>query len=237
MLFFFEQVLQMQIIEKFQYPDVSRITNPNGYRHYICPVSGKHLPSVTTILGATADKTFLNEWRARVGDEAADQIKKEALGLGTLMHTHLENYVRGQPRPGGNNLVRVQAERMADVIIQRGLVKVDEIWGSEVVLYYPELFAGTTDLVGVYEGYEAIMDYKTAKKIRTREQIEDYLLQTCAYMQAHNEVYGTDIRNGVIFMVDRDCNYAEFLVEASDVEACTMRWIDRLEHFLFKGTH
>ena len=237
MLFFFKQVLHMQIIEKFQYPDVSRVTNPNGYRHYVCPVSGKNLPSVTTILSATADKTFLKEWRERVGDDEAERIKKEALGLGTLMHTHLENHLRGLPRPGGNNLVRVQAERMADVIIQRGLVNVTEVWGSEVVLYYPELFAGTTDLVGVHLGEEAIMDFKTAKKIRTREQIEDYLLQTCAYMQAHNEVHGTDIRKGVIFMVDREYNYAEFLVEPSDVEACTLRWIDRLEHFLFKGTH
>jgi genome maintenance exonuclease 1 len=223
----------MHINEKYQYSDVIRVTEPNGYRHYICPVTGKHLPSVTTILSQTADKSFLNEWRQRVGNEKAEQIKKEALGLGTLMHTHLENHILGKPRPGGNNLVRVMAERMADTIIARGLVNVDEVYGSEVVLYYPELFAGTSDLVGVYQGKEAIMDFKTARKMRTDEQIEDYKLQTCAYMQAHNEIHGTDIRTGVIFMVDRDYNYQEFLVEESEVDHYTMRWLDRLQQFLF----
>lgn len=223
----------MFINPKYQYSEVVRVTEPNGYRHYTCPVSGKQLPSVTSVLGATADKTFLKEWRERVGEEEAERIKKEALGLGTLMHTHLENYIHGVPRPGGNNLVRVMAERMADTIIARGLVDVDEVFGSEVILYYPELFAGTTDLVGVYHGKPAIMDFKTARKMRTREQIEDYFLQTCAYMQAHNEVHGTDIRTGVIFMVDRDYNYQEFIVEESDVETYTMSWIDRLERYLF----
>jgi hypothetical protein len=223
----------MLISAKYVYSDVVRVTQPDGNRHYVCPVSGKSVPSVTTILSNTADKTFLDEWRLRVGEAAAEQIKKEALGLGTLMHTHLENHILGKPRPGGNNLVRVMAERMADTIIARGLINVEEVFGSEVVTYYPELFAGTTDLVGIYQGKHAIMDFKTARKLRKREQIEDYFLQMCAYIQAHNEIHNTDIRTGVIFMVDREYNYREFIVEESEVQHYTLRWIDRLEQYLY----
>jgi len=223
----------MNFVERYKYHLLEKVTYASGARHYICPNTGNKLPSVTTILSATApDKKELLEWRQRVGDKKADETKKEAIGLGTLMHNHLEKYILGEQRPGGNNYIRVMAERMADQIIHRGLVNVEEVWGSEVILYSPELFAGTTDLVGIYKGKPAIMDFKTAKKLRTREMIDDYFHQLGAYGIAHDEMHGTAIQTGVIFMVSRDCDYEEFVVEGGEFDDYKGRFLARFEQFL-----
>lgn len=221
----------MNLISQYQYNALERHTEPSGDRHYVCP-NGDKLFSVTTILSATGNKKQIDEWRQRVGERKAEQEKQAALGLGTLMHTHLERYVLGEPRPGGNNYVRLLAERMADQIIHRGLIHVDEVWGSEVMLYTPRLFAGTTDLVGRYKGEPAIIDFKTAKKLRSREMIEDYFLQLGAYGMAHDELYETRIQTGVIFMVSRDCQFQEFVIERDDFKDYQLRFINRLKQFL-----
>src|ERR1044071_754522 len=203
----------MNLVSIYQYRPLERITEATGVRYYLCPDTGKKLFSVTTILSETGEKQQLIEWKQRVGPKKAEQEKQEAVGIGSLMHTHLERHILGEPRPSGNNYVRLLAQRMADQIIHRGLVHVDEVWGSEVMLYTPKLYAGTTDLVGRYKGEPAIIDFKTAKKLRSREMIEDYFLQLGAYGVAHDELYGTQIQTGVIFMVSRDCQFQEFVIE------------------------
>jgi hypothetical protein len=222
----------MLINRKFEYLQLDRITQPNGTRHYRCPQTNLLLPSVTTILGATSDETALLEWRARVGDQKADEIRDEACDLGSLMHLHIENYVSGIPRPRGNNYIRVQAERMADQIINRGLPNIDEIWGQEVMLYYPGLYAGTTDLAGIYKGEEAIMDHKSARKMKKRSDIVNYLHQIPAYAIAHDELYGTNIKTGVIFMVDREFNYQEFVIDLTELESRKGEWLDRVTKYM-----
>lgn len=222
----------MKINRKFEYVQLERITRDDGVRHYRCPVTNLLLPSVTTILSGTEDKKGLLEWRARVGDQKADEIRDEACALGGLMHLHIENYVSGIARPRGNNFIRVQAERMADQIINRGLPNVDEIWGQEVMLYYPGLYAGTTDLVGIYKGEEAIMDHKTARKMKKRSDILNYLHQIPAYAIAHDELYGTKIKTGVIFMVDREFNYQEFVIDITELETRKGEWLDRVTAYM-----
>ena len=217
------------IVERFQYTPIERQTHPSGYRVYVTP-TGVH-PSVTTILDRTSDKSGLDAWRARVGEEKAAQISKEATDLGSLMHNELENHIHGLPRRQGNNLVVVQARKMADVIIQCGLPKVDEYWGVEVPLYMPDLYAGTTDILGVHEGRPAIMDFKTAKKIKKESQIENYFLQLTAYALAHNEVHGTDIRKGVILMASREFDFKEFVIEGLTFDRYASEWARRVEMF------
>lgn len=214
------------LIEKFQYQDLQRITLPEG-RYYVSP-EGEHLQSVTTILDKTSDNTFLIEWKKRIGEVEAEKQTKFATGLGSLMHEHLENYVQGLERPTGSSIVWKQAEKMANQIIARGLPHITEIWGMEKILYYPGLYAGTTDLVGCWKGVPSIIDYKTSKKMKTEEQIENYKLQACAYAMAHNELYGTDIKQGVILMVSRDFEYQEFIV---DTEEYMNKWLARLDIF------
>ena len=184
-----------------------------------------------TILDATSDKTHLIAWRQRVGEEKAKQITKEAAGVGTSMHGFLENYTKGEELPNKTNLVHVQGRKMAEVVIQDGLSKVDEVWGSEVHLYYPDLYAGTTDLVGVHNGVPAIMDFKQTNKPKKEEWVDNYKLQGAAYALAHNHVYKTDIRKIVIMMCSRDLQYQEFVVEGEAFDEWSKGWSDRLMQY------
>jgi hypothetical protein len=225
----------MKRVDHFDYVQLERITRPDGVRHYRCPVTNLLVPSVTTILGATSNnQDALLEWRKRVGDTKADKIRDQACALGSLMHLHIENHVMGIPRPRGTNQIRVQAERMADQIIGRGLPNVDEVWGQEVSLFYPGLYAGTSDLVGLYNGRPAIMDHKTSKKMKKRKDILDYFHQLSAYAVAHDEVYGTNIEIGVIFMVDRAFNFEQFVVEIDELEAGKADYLERVENYFAK---
>ena len=213
----------------YDYQPLSRV-NSNGSRHYVDP-NNKKLPSVTTVLDSTKDKTFLEEWKKRVGEAQAKQISTEAAGLGTLVHTHLEKYILNEDRPTGTNLVHQMARSMSDVIIEKGLCHVNEIWGNEVSLYYPDLYAGTTDLVGLYQGEPAIIDFKNTTKPKKEEWIEDYYLQTVAYALAHNAVYGTNIKRGVILMVARDNTFQLFDLKDAKFEQMSEKWAERLQQY------
>ena len=214
----------------YAYDKLDRVTHKNGKRYYVSP-TGDKLSSVTTILGATKNDDGLKKWRAWVGDKKADQIVNEACNLGSLMHEHLENYVAGEPRPGGTNLIRKMAADMADVVIDQGLSNIDEIWGIEEILYYPKLYAGTTDLVGVHNGSAAIMDHKTSNKMKTKAQVQDYYCQGVAYANAHNHLFGTDIKKVVLFMVDRQKVFKEWILEGDEFDAVNVKWQARLDTF------
>lgn len=216
----------------FDYPELSRVTNADGTRFYTCPKTHNPLPSVTTILSATADKTGLLLWEEAVGKKKADRVREEAAVLGTLMHTHVENHIKGVERPRGNMPIRMLASRMADQIIQKGISAVNEVWGLEVAMYYPGLYAGTTDLVGIHDNAEAIMDHKTTKKMKSEDMIQDYFAQMGAYCLAHDEVYGTRLKKGVVFMVDRELNYKQFVIEGAQFERHKENFLRRLETYL-----
>ena len=219
------------LTEKFNYPELERVTREDGDRYYVSP-EGDKLKSVTTILGATSYKPGLDQWRARVGEKEASRIVSEACGLGTLMHTHLENYMMGLDRPGGNNLVRKLAENMADQIINRGLPNVTEVWGLEKTLYMKGAYAGTADLIMVEDGIPSIGDYKTCRKMKKRDMIDDYFQQLCAYSVSHNDMFDTNIRRGVIYMVDRELKFERYVLEGNEFDTQLDNWFRRLEIFL-----
>jgi len=221
------------IIEKFTYEPLYRETI-DGARKYATP-DGEKLPSVTTILDFTKSqesKQALQNWRNRVGHEKAKEITTEAAGRGTRMHKFIEDYVRtGVINEPGSNPYSKQSHQMAQSIINKGLINCTEFWGTEVPLYFPKVYAGTTDLVGVHSGSEAIMDHKQTNKPKKREWIEDYFIQLAAYANAHNEVHGTNIRKGVIFMCSADNQYQEFILEGSEFDIYTDRWFKRVEQY------
>jgi hypothetical protein len=222
-------------VERFQYKSCKQINDPiTRKRVYLTP-DGESLPSVTTILGATKDMTALNEWKKRVGEEKANQITREASGVGTAMHANLERFIAGLQRQPGNNPVHVQANAMADVIISNGLSKVNEVWAMEQSLYFPGLYSGTTDLVGVYDGEPAVMDHKQTNKPKKEEWIEDYKLQLMAYILAHNEVYGTDIKRGVVFMCSRDLQYQQFELKPAEFNKYQDLWLNKVEEYYTTG--
>jgi genome maintenance exonuclease 1 len=218
-------------VEKHQYQSCKQINDPvTRKRVYLTP-DGLKTPSVTTILSATKDMTHLNEWKKRIGAEKAQQIVTEASGVGTAMHGNLERFIAGIARQPGNNPVHVQANKMADVIIANGLSKVNEVWAMEQSLYFPGLYSGTTDLVGVYDEQPAVMDYKQTNKPKKAEWVEDYYLQLMAYILAHNEVYKSDIRTGVIFMCSRDLQYQQFTLEPKDFNKYQDLWLAKVEEY------
>jgi genome maintenance exonuclease 1 len=223
----------MYLPNKFTYVAINRETI-DGQRRYATP-DGEKLPSVTTILDATKPeekKKALQEWRNRVGHQKAQQITTEAAGRGTRMHKWLENYIRnGETGEPGSNPYSIQSHLMANSIITNGLSKCTEFWGTEVPLYFPKIYAGTTDLVGIHGSAEAIMDHKQTNKPKKREWIEDYFIQLAAYAAAHNEVYGTNIRKGVIFMCSADNQYQEFIIEGEEFDRWTDKWFKRLEEY------
>lgn len=217
----------------YEYRKLDRQDGGSQGRVYV-DAAGNKIPSVTTILGKTKDMTHLIAWKKRIGEDKAKQITEESAGLGTTMHAHLEAYILGEERPGGNNYGRLMAKRMADTIISEGLIDVDEAWGVEAHLHYENLWAGTTDLVGMFQGKPAIMDFKTTIKPKKREWVEDYRLQLAAYAMAHNLAYGTDIQTTVVFMVSRDCEFQRFVWSGPEFEESTLLWSKRVADYYEK---
>jgi hypothetical protein len=218
---------------KFTYKPLSRC-EVNGKRLYQTP-DGHRIPSVTTILDKTKpeeSRIALANWRKAVGEKKAQQITVEAANRGTRMHKFLEDHIKGIPlNEEISNPFAQQSQKMAKIVISEGLKNVNEVWGSEVPLYFPQLYAGTTDCVGVHQGQDAILDFKQTNKTKKREYIDDYFLQLTLYMMAHNEIYGTDIRKGVIMMCTKDYQYQEFILEPKDFDYWKDRAWDRVYEY------
>ena len=219
----------MKRINKFNYLKSMR-SLIDGKRHY--DIGEEKLPSVTTILSATQSeekKKSLADWKARMGPQYADRVRDIAAMRGTAMHRYLEAYIDGS---GHKDLTSIgkEAEIMAKKIIESGLGDLEEVWGQEVTLYYPGLYAGATDIVGIYEGEPAIIDFKQTNKPKRREWITDYFAQLGAYCMAHNYVYHTKIQKGVILMCSKDLLFQRFEIagkEFVDYQHDFLRKIDQ----------
>ena len=229
---------------KFEYKLIPRVTI-DGKRFYETP-DGNKLPSVTTILDKTKSQEkiqALNNWRRRVGVEKAQEITTEAANRGTRMHTYLEQYVKdGMIKERGSNPFSWPSHAMAQMVIDQGLKNVNEFWGIEVPLYFPGIYAGTTDGAGLHLNQESILDYKQTNRPKKREWIDDYFVQLCAYAEAHNEVYGTKIRKGVILMcvkpeidhnnsIIKPPEYQEFVLEGAEYDKYRDQWWRKVEQY------
>ena len=234
-------------IQKFNYHSLTR-ENVNGSRQYNTPDKSR-VPSVTTILSATEPpekKQALNEWRKRVGTEKAQSITTAAANRGTRMHSYLEKYVKeGNIGKCGSNPFAKQSYVMAEKIVENGLSQCQEFWGTEVSLFFPKIYAGTTDCVGVHDGKECIIDFKQTNKEKRREWIDDYFLQLLFYGTAHNELYNTNIKRGVIMMcikpemtdlgiITTEPKYQEFVIENDEWEHYEQKMWKRIEEYYIK---
>ena len=202
-----------------------------GDRHY--DVNDEKLPSVTTILQATQDAEkaeSLKRWTQKVGEVEAERVKNTAAKRGTAMHSYLETYLQGGKVLDLRDIGR-EASSMAETIIAKGFNDLEEIWGSEVTLFYPNLYAGATDLCGIYQGRESIIDFKQSNKPKKAEWIKDYKLQMIAYAMAHNCVYGTDIDQGVILMCTPDNFFQKFTVNGSEFRELKWEWLRRVDNY------
>ena len=216
---------------KFIYPKSSKSIE-NGLRKYL--FGEEKLPSVTSILQATKteeDKASLELWKERVGHKEANKIKNEASSRGTSMHSYIEDFLRGRI----NNSFfesNKQYKSMAKEIIDKDIKgKLGEIYGMETTLYYPEKYAGTADLVGIYQGQETIIDFKQANKPKKTDYIQDYFLQLGAYTLAHNVFYKTSITSGVILLCTVDNLFQDFKIDGAELIMYQNLFLGRLKKF------
>ncbi len=214
----------------YQYPKSIR-SLVKDERHY--EIGSSKLPSVTTILSATASdekRESLNRWKAKVGEVEAERVKNTAATRGTAMHSYLEYHLNGQGLLDLSDEGGV-ARSMAQTIIDKGLVDLHEIWGNEVVLHYPDLYAGQTDLVGIYQGRDSIVDFKQTNKPKRDEWIEDYYLQGAAYATAHDCIYNTNIEQTVILLCTPDNFFQRFIINGQRFKHYKSEWLRRLDAY------
>ena len=219
------------MINKFEYPKLERVDTDIG-RHYL-DSDNKPVPSVTTVLSGTSkSKDGLIKWRNRVGDEEADRIIKQSTDIGTAVHEAIEKFLNKEDWDDfDNSSDQILAKSISNKFIKDALNGITEIWGLEVGLILDNLYAGTADCVGLYKDIPTLIDFKTAKKIKKRDWIEDYFLQGCAYANAHNVMFGTDIQQIVILMVDRNLIFQEYIVRPTEFSYLTRKWKNRLIEF------
>ena len=217
--------------KKFEYPKSSR-TKVNGMRQYL--VEDNKLPSVTTIISATKsdeEKASLENWKQRVGYVEAKKIKSEASIRGTSMHSYIEDFLRGRINEtffDSNEIYK----NMAKEIIEKGIRgRLEEIYGVEATLYYPGKYAGTADLIGVFEGQISVIDLKQANKPKKTDYIQDYFLQLGAYTLAHDVVHGTKMQKGIILLCTKDLLFQEFKIEKNELEMYQNLFLGRLKKF------
>ena len=216
--------------KQYKYPKSTR-SLIEGSRHY--DVSNEVLPSVTAIIARTQSeekKQSLEQWRKRVGEQEAENIKNTAAARGTLMHSFLEYYVRGDKLLDLSDEGKV-ASGMGQVIIDQGLKDMEEVWGSEVTLFYPGLYAGSTDLCGIYSGRESIVDFKQTNKPKRREWIEDYFVQLGAYAMAHDVVYKTCIDQGVVLMCSKDGYFQKFTSNGKEFTRHKHKFLEKVDQY------
>ena len=185
---------------------------------------------MTTILAKTKDETFIRRWRQKVGYDEADRIANHSSRRGSAMHKFIEKHIK---ESGYADLTPIgqEAKPMAEKIIEIGLAPVNHYYGSEITLYYPGLYAGATDLICNYDGLDTIIDFKQANLPKQREWIEDYFLQIAAYAMAHDYVYGSKIRQGIIMVCTPDCYYQEFRFQDADLRKEKHKFLKRLNYY------
>ena len=215
----------MQLIKKYNYADLKR--EDGDVRLYLTP-DGESLPSVTSVLNKTKDKSFLKKWREKVGEKKAEQIIRDSSRIGTALHLYIEHIANGKKYKDLTK-IGVQAEKMAKKIIKESFKDITDVWGSEVHLYYPKKYAGTTDMVCIYKGKPAIIDFKQTNKPKKREWVQDYLMQLAAYAQAHNELFGTNIEHGVILMCSRGLTFQRFELEGANFHRAGDAFMKKLD--------
>ena len=186
---------------EYQY-NIEAETLPSG-RTYFTP-DGK-FPSITTILGKTANQTWLQAWKDRVGEEEANRISKKATDRGTLVHEYAEKFFNKEDIYGDLANESRDVIQMTKDLIRCVEKDVTDIWGQELVLWSKDLkFAGSTDMVGKWKGIPAIIDFKTSRKKKYIKHIKDYFIQCTAYAYAHNELYDTEIKKIIIAITVED---------------------------------
>lgn len=173
-----------------------RVDSESG-RVYQTP-SGKAYPSVTSVLGLLGKAEIL-AWRARVGEEEANRVSARAARRGTAIHSLCEDYLLNKEvNAGPFDLETFKS-------IQPLLNRINNIHCLETQLYSNYLqVAGTVDCIAEFDGKMSIIDFKTSKRVKTRDDIHGYFMQTAAYAVMFEERTGIPVGKLVVLMAVDD---------------------------------
>ena len=213
--------------DRYNYVRVPR-SDDEGKRTY--DVQGARLPSVTTILSRTKDQGFIRRWKAKVGEKQAEVIKNIASKRGTSMHKFIEAFILGRGYEDLTSLGQ-QAKTMANKVIEKGLTPIEEYYGSEVTVYYPGLYAGSTDLVCRHNDMDTIVDFKQANQPKRKEWIDDYYMQIAAYAMAHDYIHHSHIEQGIIMVCTPDLYLQEFKFSGVELRSWKHEFLKRLNEY------
>jgi len=175
---------------------LKRVDSPAG-RVYQTP-EGKSYPSVTAVTGLHGKQAIL-EWRKRVGEEEANRISARAANRGTRIHTLCEDYL-------SNKTPEVSMfDLEAYTSIRKELDNIDNIHCLETKLYSDYLqVAGTVDCIAEYKGKMSVIDFKTSKRVKSREDIHNYFMQTAAYAVMFEERTKIPVSKLIVLMAVDD---------------------------------
>ena len=178
----------------------------------------ERLLSPSRILDRTSDKSFLEKWRRKIGDEEADRIVQHSIAVGKSMHKYLEGKIKNEKGALllANDPNIAMATKFAKLIIKQGLKdKLQEVWGVEARVHFGDYYRGIADLIGVYEDEPCIVDFKQKRKsqLESYDSIKNYFTQMAAYGMAHNRMCKTKIRKGVVLIATHGNKFQKFVVE------------------------
>ena len=199
-------------------PKLTRETTESG-RKYFTP-EGNAYPSITTVLGILGKEAII-AWRQRVGEEEANKVSRQASNRGTAVHKLAEDYVDNKPDWKGKHMpANIATFNSIKTVLDE---KLDNVWMQEVFLYSDRLkCAGQVDCIGEWEGVLSIVDFKTSRRVKKKEDITNYFIQMCFYAAAFLERTGIAIKQAVVVMAVDDNEPLIFKVNT----------FDYLEHFV-----
>ena len=212
--------------KKFNFIDLDKSKLPvtkgkkiDGFRFY--DIDGKAYPSITTVLGIQK-KAQLQEWRDKIGENVANWEMGRAARRGKATHTLIEQYLKGLT-PSERGVLPLGLFRLIKPYVDQ----IDNIHCLETIMYSKELtIAGQVDCIAEYNGKLSVIDFKTANKERQESWIENYFMQTTAYAQMYEEIFGKKIEQIVVLLASEDGSTQSFIKETKDYMTPLMKSID-----------
>ena len=205
--------------EKYDYKTY-HVNKVNDMRYY-CVSADINVPSVTSILKKTS----------KINNVFIKKFNTDSIEIGNFMHKYLEHYVSKDKDFFVQSENYSIAKKLADLVIEKFIDNIDEIWGSEASVLYKNTYAGTIDLIGKINGDLCIVDYKSSYRNKSRDEMEEYFLQLAAYAVAHDWQYDTKIVSVIIFLAIRDGNYEKTIISSDELELYKSKWLARLDQF------
>ena len=201
---------------KFNFIDLDKSKLPvtkgkkvDGFRFY--DIDGKAYPSITTVLGIQK-KAQLQDWRDKIGEKVANWEMGRAARRGKATHLLIEQYIKGLT-PSERGVLPLGLFRLIKPYVDQ----IDNIHCLETIMYSKKLtIAGQVDCIAEYNGKLSVIDFKTANKERQESWIENYFMQTSAYAQMYEELFGKEIEQIVILLASEDGSVQSFIKEKKD---------------------